>query len=282
MPVIDGVFVPRTVLCAAERQVDWVDLYDHVTRRRLVVETNVAPVVKRAARVHAITLLAPRAIQDQAADTLARHINATARYGADQATRELRKLRTAGQVAAHYVPDTGDQPEIANLGLSAVFDLIRRRSRASITAISAAVAAWLTEHTDESDAAQAAGAAAVAARQLHNHVLELVGEALNLGRAAGALTQTSRPPVFALRSEQLDKGTCTVCSRLHGQIVEVGSPSFYAYMPPAGCQGGGRCRGVYVFADGTSDLRGPVTSPGPQPGLPAIPPVTRPARRRAA
>lgn len=62
------------------------------------------------------------------------------------------------------------------------------------------------------------------------------------------------PPTFSMRSEQLDKNTCAACEQYHGTIVQADSDDFYAMLPPAHCFGGGRCRGVMVFADGVSDL----------------------------
>jgi hypothetical protein len=85
-------------------------------------------------------------------------------------------------------------------------------------------------------------------RTLHNDVLQLVTESLNLGRAAGAMS-VPNPPEYAMRSEQLDENTCDECDALHGDIVQVGTSEFYDEMPPEGCEGGGRCRGIYVFGD---------------------------------
>jgi hypothetical protein len=35
----------------------------------------------------------------------------------------------------------------------------------------------------------------------------------------------------------------------------VDSDEFFATLPPAYCRGGGRCRGVMVYADGLGDLQ---------------------------
>jgi hypothetical protein len=60
-----------------------------------------------------------------------------------------------------------------------------------------------------------------------------------------------------MRSEQLDQNSCDACETLHGSIVQVGSDVYYATLPPEGCYGAGRCRGVMVFGDGPADLSGP-------------------------
>jgi hypothetical protein len=100
-------------------------------------------------------------------------------------------------------------------------------------------------------------ASGAAVKQLHLSVLETTGLALNLGRAEGAMTAPGGPPTYSLRSEQLDRNTCGQCERLHGEITQVDTAEFFEGLPPAGCLGGGRCRGVVVFADGPSDLRAP-------------------------
>jgi hypothetical protein len=97
-------------------------------------------------------------------------------------------------------------------------------------------------------------ASTASAKRLHVEVLESAALAVNTGRAHGVLS-LAQPPKFAMRSEQLDRNSCGPCEAIHGSIVQVDTPEFYDTMPPAHCLGGGRCRGVYVFSDGPSDLR---------------------------
>jgi len=73
------------------------------------------------------------------------------------------------------------------------------------------------------------------------------GVSYNQGRAAEIQTASTEAGVEAVvRSEILDNNTCTTCSQLDGIVIEVGSPDFDRYMPPAFCDGGDNCRGFYV------------------------------------
>ncbi|MCL4836424.1 MAG: hypothetical protein KJ058_00475 [Thermoanaerobaculia bacterium] len=278
MPVVDGVFTPRLPLTLAEQHVDFpaVDA-TIVGRRREVERAALGPARAVAAGVawFGLPSMASVARLEVALDLGLRR---TVRLGAAQVRREVRDLRAAAAAEAREVPDAGRYPELARLGLAGILEFIRRRARDAAHAVAAAAAAAAAAGDDET--VRVAVALQAAARTLHNQVLELVGEALNLGRTAAAL-EMSRPPQFAMRSEQLDKGTCDPCIRLHGEVVEVGSASYFDYLPPAGCLGGGRCRGLVVFADGPEQVRGPETPPGPQPDLAPIPPVRFPERRAA-
>lgn len=49
-----------------------------------------------------------------------------------------------------------------------------------------------------------------------------------------------------LVSELLDDATCEVCARRDGSIYQIGSPAGEQNLPPAGCLGGEKCRGVPV------------------------------------
>lgn len=73
--------------------------------------------------------------------------------------------------------------------------------------------------------------------------------AYNEGRSAGLLTAAdSGGAQFVLRSELLDSNTCEVCEEFVAfpVIVQVDSPEFYEFSPPAKCLGGDRCRGFWV------------------------------------
>lgn len=279
MPVVDGTFVPRTPLVLAEETVDWLALDNHVLTQRIRVEARCRPAARRLAVSAAQLLIPARATVEELTITMELGLRQTLKFGVRSAKAELGELRRdTSPRAAHEVPDAGQHAREVLGGLEGVLAHVRRRSRAAAERISQ-VALAAAGARDAGDDSVTVVVAAVA-RSLHNHVLDLIGETLNLGRALG-VTTLDRPPEFAMRSEQLDKGTCDPCARLHGEIVEVGSGSFYEYMPPAGCLGGGRCRGVYVFADGPQQMRGPQTEPGPQPELAPIPPVRQPTRRAA-
>jgi hypothetical protein len=71
--------------------------------------------------------------------------------------------------------------------------------------------------------------------------------AYNQGRGAALQTAKQAKRVqYVVRSEVLDQATCANCAAVDGAIVEVGTPEYERYMPPARCQGGNRCRGFYV------------------------------------
>jgi hypothetical protein len=258
VPVIDGVFVPRSPLTPAEMHVDWAGTNTHVVSQRAKVEAKALPVARRVAVLAARQNGLPSPVLVVSlTDNLVASLDRTARFGAASVLGELNRLRLSRPaLAAYSVPDAGKYAAIASKGITAVLALMRQRATEVSHAVSSAAQAAVTEaRALDQDPLQAALSAVT--RSLHNQVLELVGESLNLSRAAGALTSTSIPE-FALRSEQLDRNTCGPCDELHGTIVQVGTPEFYAVMPPVGCLGGGRCRGVYVFGDGPRDVRAPV------------------------
>jgi hypothetical protein len=152
------------------------------------------------------------------------------------------------------IRDAGRYGKYARQGLDGVNALIVMRAADTAEEVAKVAAIYSLYESDYE--MKVAAAADAAARVLHNHVLELVGETLNNGRTAGILS-LANPPEFAMRSEQLDKATCDPCTGLHGEISQVDSNEYYSLMPPSGCLGGGRCRGVYVFADGVRNLRQP-------------------------
>lgn len=283
MPVIDGTFEPRGELVIAETVVNMVGLFNLVTDQRAQLEQAALPATRRLAQSAIEFRIPTETTVNDLAGKLEGGLERTLRYGYRSARREVETLRRQEPVVAIELPDVGRYARLAQLGLPGIRQLIRRRTRQSADQVSeAALAAAGVALTDEQDeTATIVAVTAAATKSLHRHVLELVGEVLNLGRTAGVL-EMREPPTFSMRSEQLDKGTCEMCARLHGAIVEVGSPSYFEYLPPAGCYGGGRCRGFMVFSDSISQVRGPEPEHrGPQPDLSPIPPVRFPERRAA-
>ncbi len=76
--------------------------------------------------------------------------------------------------------------------------------------------------------------------------------AYNQGRAAEILSaHTDRGVDFVVRSAILEPGvTCDPCWNLDSAVIEVGTPDFDEYMPPAKCEGGRNCRCFYVAIRG--------------------------------
>lgn len=244
---------PRVPLTLAEQHVDFPGHYDHVTQQRARVEAAAMPRAKRLAYAVVQFGAAPHTHTDAMAAALERTLAATARYGWAEARREIASLRGPDTVTATSVPDAGDYPQTAKGGLPAIRDLVKRRARETARQVTQAALTALSGSSSADKAVLVATVAKAAQRVLHNHVLELVGESLNLGRTAGALS-LANPPEYAMRSEQLDKSTCEPCDHLHGEIAIVDSADFWDLTPPNGCLGGPRCRGIWVFGDSTAQM----------------------------
>lgn len=268
-------FVPRVPLTAAEQHTDFVALDAHILRRRVRVETAARPVARRLA--HLIVELpgaAPLSVLRDLEARLAKELELTARFGFREAQREVKVSRSGGEsrqtvaqgaassdkarspsvVLAYAIRDAGRFSELARLGLEGVILLIGQRAGQTASAVAAAAAAAQRENADADTITQLVAVLTAAQKQLHLNVLEMIGETLNMGRAAGVLA-LPEPPEFAFRSEQLDKATCDACTTEHGGIYQVDSPEYYAHLPPSFCYGGGRCRGIMVFGDEPSAMR---------------------------
>lgn len=257
MPVIDGVFVPRSPLAIAEQHVDFAGHDAHVVEQRWKVERSCEPAVRRlVVLLDAFHGLMPMSVADQIAEKLRDGLDRTATFGFREAQKEIRSLRAGRAVKAYAVPDAGEYADLARGGLPSIRLLIRRRSQEVAHAVTAAVTQAAAVPGQDA-VTRTLALAAAARRALHNNVLELVGETLNMGRTAGAMAMP-QPPEFAMRSEQLDKATCDPCTRLHGEIAQLGSSEYFSLLPPADCLGGGRCRGLMIFGDGPMDVRQPV------------------------
>jgi len=258
MPVVDGTFIPRSPLTLAEQQVDFAAADNHILDRRARIEHAARPAARRLA--YAVAHLGYWNQQEQfLATRLEREVAVTASFGFHEAQREISRLRSGrDRVTAadihRPVPDAGMFGWYARHGLYGVLLLARNRAYQIAAVVASAAVTAASEEKDKTVGALAATGAA--ARALHNGVLDIVGEVLNVGRTAGALA-IPNPPEFALRSEQLDKTTCDPCARAHGEIAQVDSSEYYAILPPNFCLGGGRCRGLMVFGDGVRDVRQP-------------------------
>lgn len=251
-------FIPRIPLTAAETHVDFVAHNSHIVSQRNLTEQAALPAARRLAvmttEMHGISPLTAIAALQHALQT---RLEQTARFGASNAIAEITALRAGKPVAvrtAWQISDAGKYANVAAGGIESVLRFVARRALETARSVADTAASAAQEAQLDEDASPLAIVLQAVTRSLHNHVLELVGETLNLGRTAGAMS-LEQIPEFALRSEQLDKNTCGPCDELHGQIAVVNSPDFYALLPPSGCLGGGRCRGIMVFGDGPQDVR---------------------------
>lgn len=243
-------WTPRVPLTAAERRVDFPLHNAHIVQRRLAVERHAFPAAKRLAFLVAEHGLPTDQVQLDLEGRIYVSLVRSVDFGYQQVQRELRGVRPTIR-ASLRIPGVGQRGRVVLLGLSGIHGLVRGRARlvAGDVADQAKVAARQAAAQPAATQVQVALSVTDAVRRtLHNDVLQLVGEALNMGRAAGAMS-VPNPPEFAMRSEQLDENTCDECDALHGEIVQVGSAEFYDEMPPEGCAGGGRCRGIYVYGD---------------------------------
>jgi len=263
---------PSRPLTAAEQRVDWAGHLAHITDRRAALERDVGPAVKRLALGIADLKSIPKARRGEVADRLFHALEQTARFGYTEARREIKAMRakhgepTPRAVRAYAIPDIGEHSEAARKGLDGITKLLKRRSKYSAWIIAGAIdgAAKAARAAGADEAVIIDAALTAGSRGLHLHTLELVGETLNLGRTAGALSFET-PPKFAMRSEQLDKAMCEACGGVHGDVVELDSSEYYALLPPAYCYGGGRCRGVMVFDDRVENVRMPEPNPETKP-----------------
>jgi hypothetical protein len=222
--------------------------------RRMLVDQAAMPKARKLADA-AILVGAYRNEAAALTDALALALDRTARFGYREAQHELAQLRIAHPVtAALNPPHPSRLADIVRNGLPGVALFVRQEALLLTEAVIAVVLKALRSEADQTLAVLVARKEAT--KRLHVGVLDLVGTTLNLGRTAGA-TVLDMPPTFALRSEQLDTNTCQPCEHLHGSIVRFGSPEYFSTMPPLGCLGGGRCRGVMVFADGPRQVRAP-------------------------
>lgn len=72
--------------------------------------------------------------------------------------------------------------------------------------------------------------------------------AYNEGRSAAILTGAELGEFkYVIRSEILDSNTCDWCESIDNEVFEIDTDEYYANMPPADCEGGARCRGIYVI-----------------------------------
>jgi len=249
--------IPRVPFVLAEHHVAYTDILAHIDSRRAAVEKAAGPTARRIAWLCVHKPLRPAGVQDRLARQLERTLMQTASFGYRQARAEVGSLRAgkpAPAAVARLFPDAGRHGAIAVGGLDTIRAHVRQR--AHVVAAEVAAAARLAADTADKKlpvAVRVAAAQLAASRVLHNAALELVGETLNLGRTAG-VASLQQPPQFAMRSEQLDANTCDSCEGLHGEIVEIGSADYYELMPPSGCDGGGRCRGIYVYGDEPVEL----------------------------
>lgn len=204
--------------------------------------------------------------------------------GATAAKAELQPaLDTTGQTGARHVADEvsrqmkvgislswDDGEEIRIAGMALQKDLIRRFEESTnllaeldVGRVWAAMVEYAIEqftrlmrqNTDDAELARlfAQALEGVSDKPLVDIARQSAGVAYNQGRdVALKAAKADGVAQFAVRSEVLDASTCQFCHDHDQQVVEIGSAEYEQFLPPAGCDGGDRCRGFYLVV--TKDL----------------------------
>lgn len=245
-------------MVAAEEVVDWARIDTHITTRRLSVERMILPAA--LSYTMALEQLGVPSYHQLATFQTRLHVALGKSYvfgfrRARAEIRALRRLRGDTPVLASRPPR---YPELANTWVKTL--AIRGVSRFVV-----AMNGYYTQYLD--DLGRVEKLRDRAKRMSHNIALEYVTEALNAGRTLAALGQeeptiytADATTLYAMRSERLDRNTCSPCFALHGTVVELLSQDYWDILPPSGCLGQGRCRGIMVYADSPEDLMGSSTT----------------------
>lgn len=249
--------IPRVPFTAAETVVDFARIDDYIVAQRARLEQRIAPATRR----YADSVILNRGIPGMAQlrrleETLTSGLARTFVFGYRQAEAEIRRLRDL-RGERPYLIAAADRPPAQSWDVTRYCQRIARERGHAFNADCVAWYGRLGEGKPDEFRDRARRAA-------HNMVLDVVGQIHNAGRSLAA-TGGSRPVIaarvaatrWAMRSEQLDTNTCDYCDGAHGDVYEVASPAYFTHMPPAGCRGGGRCRGIYVYADDPDDFARP-------------------------
>lgn len=253
-------YVTSEELVLAETYVDWAQVDTHITSRRMAVERMlVRPSLDYAASLdqwgipeyHHLSTMQSRLFVALGKSYIFGHRKALSEI------RALRSARTVNPVLATSAGDPPVYPELANrwlrqITVDALSQFVQRMN------------GYYARYMTDLDRLQQLRDRA--RRMAHNIAIEYVTEALNAGRSLAAMGQ-DEPTIhmadalalYAMRSERLDRNTCSPCAALHGTVVEVLSSEYLELLPPKGCLGRGRCRGIMVYGDTPEDLMAPIS-----------------------
>lgn len=241
---------PRIALVTAERVVDYPKINSHIDERRETLERALKRPMMDLADSLVFFAVPSLAAAEAVQQRLYRGLATTYLFGFREARKEIAKLRQGKTVL------------IADLPPHRESDISRYLGTFVVTVLHGMIDALIKYRSEfaEDDPLLQAKMRDKASRLSHNAILEVVGQVLNAGRTFAAIGQdepiiASRSPAkWAMRSEQLDQNTCVPCEGFHGETVQVGSLDYFDLMPPTGCLGQGRCRGIYVYADDPADF----------------------------
>lgn len=251
--------IPRVPFCAAEKVVDFVKIDDHIMERRRDLEAELQAPMRRYATALILNGVAGKRQLAQLQEAMARGLVQTFMFGYQEAETEINRARDLKGLRPRLLAGSNVTPATA----WEVGPYCRAVATGRCITFSHDAVAWFEKLRDvELDWHDKVRDRC--ARALHNAVLDVIGRTLNAGRTLAAMGGTTpneftiaatvAPTRYAMRSEQLDTNTCAPCDDLHGTITEVGSPEYFATLPPTGCRGGGRCRGVEVYSDSPDDF----------------------------
>lgn len=259
--MFDRTIEPRVPFTAAEQHVDFAAIDDHIVMERKRLEQTLQPTLKRYSESlllhHGIAGM--KQLHDLEA-TMTAGLLWTFRFGFDQAEAEINRLRDVKGDRPRLIAAAARIPQTANEARSFCLGLAHQR----LGVFNNRCVAWYGKLENVEDFGWQEKVRDRCRRELHNAVLDVIGKTLNAGRTLAALggstpnritiAATVAPVAWAMRSEQLDTNTCAPCDHIHGLVTEVGSVEYYLNLPPAGCLGGGRCRGVEVYSDDPNDF----------------------------
>lgn len=241
---------PRVPLVAAERVVDYGRINSHIDERRDTLERALRRPMMDLADSLVFFVVPSLVAAETVQQRLYRGLGACYLFGFREARRELADLRR------------GKTPLLAELPPHRESDISRYLGTYVATVLHRLIDDLIKFRAEfaEDDPLMQSKMRDKAARLSHNAILEVVGQILNAGRTFAAIGKdepiiaSRSPATWAMRSEQLDTNTCAPCENYHGETVQVGSLDYFDLMPPTGCLGLGRCRGIYVYADDPADF----------------------------
>lgn len=245
-------WTPRVPLVAAEAVVDYQKINGHIVERRATLERAIRrPVLDLADSIFLHSGFPSTRATDTLRSRLFVGLGRTYLFGYREARRELAAHRKGQNVPVEEweSPPTNVAPYLDGFVSGHLRNFVVDLSR------------FYVETLDPNDMLMQTHLREKAERLAHNMVLEQIGYVLNAGRTLAALGRDE--PIlaartqarWAMRSEQLDENTCAPCDTFHGELAAVGTPEYFALLPPSGCLGRGRCRGIMVYADSSDDFK---------------------------
>lgn len=244
---------PRFPLRAAERHVRFEEIGRHIYDRRRLCYEAILPTSRRFANamidMHGGI---PQGALDEITQSISDALAVTFRFGYREVRREIKHLKGGKVLAAQRPPKDQDQVAAWIAAIAAAASLkYADKMRGHYEKIVVTKTTTDEAGTEQARAESQAALGKKADAEAWAVALGTVSVALNGGRSMGA---TGAVP-FAMRSEQIESDSCCdYCVETHGTVVSVDGPDYWDLMPPNGCYGDERCRGLYVYSDDVADF----------------------------